>query len=76
VLLWGLIRNPPMNSRCSCRMAKAGTPKRVKPKPKTSNKEQTELFKETARKLGVDESGKEFERAFVKVISKAQTDEE
>jgi hypothetical protein len=57
-------------------MAKAGTPKRVKPKPKTSNKEQTELFKETARKLGVDESGKEFERAFVKVISKAQTDEE
>jgi hypothetical protein len=51
-------------------MAKAGTPKKKPAKPKLSDKEQSERFKETARKLGADESGKEFERAFGKVLSK------
>jgi hypothetical protein len=45
-------------------MAKAGTPKKKKAKPKLSDKEQSERFKETARELGVDESGEHFERAF------------
>jgi hypothetical protein len=40
-------------------MAKAGVPKKAKPKPKLSNKVQSERFKETARELGVDESGEE-----------------
>jgi hypothetical protein len=48
-------------------MAKAGTPKKKKAKPKLSDKEQSERFKETARQLGVDESGKEFDAA-VKTI--------
>ncbi len=49
-------------------MAKAGVPKKAKPKPNLSDKEQSERFIETARELGVDESGKEFERAFNKVV--------
>jgi hypothetical protein len=44
-------------------MAKAGVPKKAKPKPKLTDKEQSERFKQTARELGVDESGKAFERA-------------
>ena len=48
-------------------MAKAGTPKRAKPKPKLTDKEQSERFKEAARELGVDESGEEFERAFNRI---------
>jgi hypothetical protein len=48
-------------------MAKAGTPKKKKAKPKLSDKEQSERFKETARELGVDESGEEFERAFHRI---------
>jgi hypothetical protein len=44
-------------------MAKAGAPKKKKAKPKLTDKEQSERFKETAREIGVDESGKEFERA-------------
>lgn len=44
-------------------MAKAGTPKKKKAKPKLTDKEQSERFKEIARELGVDESGKEFELA-------------
>jgi hypothetical protein len=39
---------------------KAGTPKKKKAKPKLSDKEQSERFKETARMLGADESGKSF----------------
>jgi hypothetical protein len=35
---------------------------------KQSNKEQSERFKETARHIGVDESGKTFERAFKKLV--------
>ena len=38
-------------------MAKAGTPKKEKAKPKLTDKEQSERFKEAARELGVDESG-------------------
>ena len=42
-----------------------------KPKPKPTKKmtrsEQSERFKETARKLGVDETGAEFERLFATV---------
>lgn len=50
-------------------MAKAaGPPKKAKPKPKLTDKEQSERFIETARSLGVDESGKEFERALKKIV--------
>jgi hypothetical protein len=52
-------------------MAKAGTPKKAKPKPKLTDKEQSERFKETARKLGADESGKSFENALRGVIRPA-----
>jgi hypothetical protein len=51
-------------------MAKAAAPprgKKAKPKPKLSDKEQSERFIEAARELGVDESGEEFERAFEKI---------
>jgi hypothetical protein len=50
-------------------MAKAGTPKKKKAKPKLSDKEQSERFEETARQLGVDESGKHFEKAFQKIVN-------
>jgi hypothetical protein len=41
-----------------------------KPKPpkKMTKAEQSERFKETARKHGVDESGETFERAFRKIV--------
>jgi hypothetical protein len=41
-----------------------------KPKPtrKMTRAEQSERFKETARKLGADESGEAFERAFKKIV--------
>jgi hypothetical protein len=48
-------------------MAKAGAPKKAKPKPKLTDKEQSERFKQTARQLGVDESGEHFEKAFRKI---------
>lgn len=38
-------------------------------KLKNPDKEQAERFKETARKAEADESGKEFDRAFNKIIS-------
>jgi hypothetical protein len=50
-------------------MAKAGAPKKAKPKPKLTDKEQSERFKQTAREIGVDESGKAFE-ATAKAILK------
>jgi hypothetical protein len=54
-------------------MAKAGAPKKKKPKPKLTDKEQSERFIETARAMmGVDESGKEFEKAFKKIVSVKQ----
>jgi len=49
-------------------MAKAGTPKKKKAKPKLTDKEQSDRFKETARELGVDESREQFERAFKKIV--------
>ena len=39
-------------------MAKAGAPKKAKPKPKLSDKEQSDRFKETARELGADSKEK------------------
>ena len=39
-------------------MAKAGTPKKKKAKPKLSDKEQSERFKQTARELGVDQASR------------------
>jgi hypothetical protein len=43
-----------------------------KPTPKSTKKmtqaEQAERFKETARKLGVDESGEAFERALQSIV--------
>jgi hypothetical protein len=48
-------------------MAKAaGPPKKQKAKPKLTDKEQSERFKETARKLGAVDDGA-FERAFSKI---------
>jgi hypothetical protein len=48
-------------------MAKAGAPKKAKPKPKITDKEQSERFKQTARELGVDESGDKFEEVLRKI---------
>lgn len=39
-----------------------------KPKPEPDNKEQSSRFVETAKALGVDESGKDFDRAMKSVI--------
>jgi hypothetical protein len=49
-------------------MAKAGTPKRKKAKPKLTDNEQSERFIETAQKLDVDESGKTFEDVFQRIV--------
>jgi hypothetical protein len=49
-------------------MAKTGTPKKKKAKPKLTDKEQSERFIETARKLSVDESGAKFEQTFKKIV--------
>jgi hypothetical protein len=51
-------------------MAKAGTPKKKKAKPKLTDKEQSERFKETARELGVDESGAAFDKAFDSLVKR------
>ena len=51
-------------------MAKAAGPPKSKPKTKLTDKEQSERFKQTARELGVDESGKEFEIAFEKIVKR------
>ena len=48
-------------------MAKAGI-KRKQPKPKATDKRQSERFRETARKLGADENEEAFERAFLKIV--------
>jgi hypothetical protein len=48
-------------------MAEAGAPKKKKAKPKLTDKDQSERFKETARELGVDESGGKFEAVFKKI---------
>jgi hypothetical protein len=43
------------------------------PEPKMTKKEQYERFKETARKLGADESETAFERAFRKIVPPKQS---
>jgi hypothetical protein len=48
-------------------MKRAAKPK-PKPKPKLTDKAQSERFIEAARKLGVEETGETFERAFSKVV--------
>jgi hypothetical protein len=42
-------------------------------KPKYTDKEQSERFIETARKLGIEETGKTFERTFAKIIRPKQS---
>ena len=50
-------------------MAKAAKPKvKARPKPKFTDKAQSERFIETARKLGVEETGEAFEDAFRKIV--------
>ena len=50
----------------------AGAPKKRPPK-KMTKAEQSERFIQTAWELGVDETGKEFERLFTRVVrAKAQ----
>jgi hypothetical protein len=45
-------------------------------KRRMTQAEQSELFIKTARELGVDETGAEFERAFKQVISRKPPPEE
>ena len=48
---------------------------KAKPKskgPKNTDKEQSERFIETARKLGIEKGNERFERAFDKILSKRQ----
>jgi hypothetical protein len=47
-------------------MGKAG--EKQKRKPKITDKRQSERFRETARKLGADESEEAFDRAFRKIV--------
>jgi hypothetical protein len=47
----------------------AGSPAKPAKKRKMTPEEQHALFVKTARELGVDETGAEFERAFDKIIS-------
>ena len=51
-------------------MAKTGTTKKQKPKPKLTDKEQSERFIKTARKLGVSLDREVFEDTFSKIVSK------
>lgn len=52
--------------------SKSGEPPTKKPSGKKANPlsqaEQSERFKETARDIGVDESGKDFERLFRRLM--------
>jgi len=50
-------------------MGKAGTPKKAKPKPKLTDKKQSERFIEAARTLGADETGERFNRVFEKIVT-------
>jgi hypothetical protein len=50
-------------------MAKeSGKPRKKQKKPRLSDTKQFERFKETARKLGVDESEENFSSAFQKMV--------
>lgn len=50
---------------------KAGAPKKPRAKPKLEDKEQSERFKQAARELGADESGKQFDRAISHVLRRS-----
>lgn len=54
------------------RQKKATSKRRGRAKSASSgtDKEQSARFKEMARTLGVDESGKEFERVFSKIVKR------
>jgi hypothetical protein len=54
-------------------MAKAGAPKRAKPKPMMTDKKQSERFKEAARELGAEESGETFSRVIDRVLKPSTT---
>lgn len=56
-------------------MAKSGKPKpKSKPKPKFTDKAESERFIEAARRLGIEETGEAFEKAFAKIVrSKAKS---
>jgi len=47
-----------------------------KPTKKMTQAEQSERFKETARELGVDESGEAFERALRRIVPAKTTPQE
>jgi hypothetical protein len=50
-------------------MAQAPKPKaKSRAKPKFTDKAQSERFIATARKLGIEETGEVFERAFKKIV--------
>ena len=53
------------------RKPQASSPEKP-PKRKMTPEEQVELFIKTARELGVDETGEEFERAFAKVAAQGR----
>jgi hypothetical protein len=54
-------------------MAKAGAPKKKPAKPKLTDKEQSERFKEAARELEIDDTSEEkFEKAFRQVARSKQ----
>jgi hypothetical protein len=56
-------------------MAKAARTKaKRKPKPKFTDKAQSERFIEAARKLGIEETGEKFDRAFDVVVKRAKPD--
>lgn len=55
-------------------MAKDEKPKpKAKSKSKFTDKAQSERFIETARKLGIEETGEAFERAFAKIVPPKRT---
>jgi hypothetical protein len=49
-------------------MVKAAGQKKKKESPKLTDKDQSERFKQTARELGVDESGEKFDKAFEAIV--------
>lgn len=51
-------------------MAPTGAPKKKKAKPKLTDKEQSERFKQAARELKSDESGEEFEKAVSNILKR------
>jgi len=48
--------------------AASAKPKRKPPKPQAATKTQHKRFVEAAREIEADESGKEFEKAFCRIV--------